>query len=138
MTKVEFDKWVDEMMAKYYKDNNVRIGRLGSKTYIAYNSKKDKIGKARCHPDDEFNRKIGIAIAYARCKGIEVPKISTYKKFCELKNGDKFIVDGRKYVFIGKCYIYRGWVGYVIQRLADYELRKIDSEHWNKEVEMVE
>lgn len=107
MTKIEFDKWVDEMGKKFYYDNNVYKNYIDGRgddrgVIIMYNFKNQKVGIARCHPNDTFVYKIGVAIAYARCKGYEVPKISTYKKLSEMKNGDKFYIDGVEHFFVGK------------------------------------
>lgn len=138
MTKVEFDKWVDEMIEKYANDNNIFVKRFCDKTYIAYNFKTNKVGMARCHPDDEFNRETGIAIAYARCKGIEVPKISTYKKFCELKNGDRFSYGNIYYLFIGKCLDDDNEYCYAIQNLTTHRIKTVSTIYYNAEVEMIE
>ena len=102
MNKVEFANWVDEMYEKFCCDNNVQATFFDEQitTAIVYHFKKRKIGVARCHPDDTFNREVGIAIAYARCKGFKVPKISTYKKLSEMKNGDRFYFDGIEHFFV--------------------------------------
>lgn len=143
MTKIEFDNWVDEMGKKFYYDNNVYKNYIDGRgddrgVIIMYNFKNQKIGIARCHPDDTFVYKIGVAIAYARCKGIEVPKISTYKKFCELKNGDRFRIQNVPYFFIGKCYNSQGDIIYAVQNLVTYKIERIGTGRWNEEVEMVE
>lgn len=140
MNKAEFDKWVKDMLEEYYHniDTTIIIKKFGSKTSIAYDCKTNKIAISRCHPDDKFRQDIGIAIAYARCKGYEVPKISTYKKFCELKNGDRFRWFPSTYFFIGKCYNSNNEVIYVVQNLMTYDIARIGIGHSNEEVEMVE
>ena len=61
------------------------------------------VGIAKCHPNDEFNALIGTAIAYARMRGFEVPKVDTYKKLSEMKNGNIFYgVCQQKFMYIGK------------------------------------
>lgn len=60
-----------------------------------------KSGVARCHPEDIFNPIIGRAIAYARCRGYEIPKWTTYKTMEEMTNGEKFKLNGKIYTFIG-------------------------------------
>lgn len=104
MNKAEFEKWVKDMLEEYHNiDKNILIKRFGDKTYIAYNCKTSKTAISRCHPNDEFRQDIGIAIAYARCKGIEVPKIMVKKKLSEMKYGEKFIDEsGKERYFIGK------------------------------------
>ena len=139
MNKAEFEKWIKDMLEEYHNiDKNILIKRYGSKTYIAYDCKTNKIAMSRCHPNDEFRQDIGIAIAYARCKGYEVPKISTYKKFCELKNGDRFKIQNRPYFFIGKCYDFQGDIIYAVQNLMTYRIERIGTGRWNEEVEMVD
>ena len=139
MNKVEFEKWVKDMMEEYHNvDENILIKKFGSQTSIAYNCKTNKIAMSRCHPDDEFRQDIGIAIAYARCKGYEIPKISTYKKFCELKNGDRFKWQSSTYFFIGKCYNSQGDIIYAVQNLCTYNIERIGVGRWNKDVEMVD
>lgn len=140
MNKAEFEKWVKDMLEEYHNiDKNILIKRFGDKTYIAYDCKTNKIAISRCHPDDEFRQDIGIAIAYARCKGYEVPKVSTYKKFCELKNGDKFKwYSTITYLFIGKCYSHSNEIAYAIQNTNTLNIKQIGTAFFNKEVEMVE
>lgn len=139
MTKVEFDKWVKNMLEEYHNiDKTIFIKKFGSKTSIAYDCKTNKIAMSRCHPDDEFRQDIGVAIAYARCKGYEVPKISTYKKFCELKNGDRFKGYLSTYLFIGKCYGHNNEITYAIQNIETLNIKQISTDYYNKEVEMVD
>jgi hypothetical protein len=65
------------------------------------------VGIARLHPDDDYVFETGVAIAYARCKGIEIPKVSTYKKLSEMKNGEMFKdMFGYTYRYIGKNGVY--------------------------------
>ena len=97
-----FEKWVETMVNQYADDPSVLIKLFGD-THIGYNFKTQKISTARCHPEDIFDSDIGIAIAYARCKGYKVPKKPVYKKLSEMKNGDKFKgYWGDIYRYIGK------------------------------------
>lgn len=109
-----FEEWVKEMIEKYQNDKNVQIRRYGYKTYICYNRKTQKTGIARCHPGDTFDIDIGMAIAYARCKGYEMPEQKIYKKLSEMKNGDKFCAYGT-YLFIGVCTNFENEIGYCAQ-----------------------
>ena len=63
--------------------------------------KTGKSGVARCHPEDTYNPIVGRAIAYARCRGYEIPKWTTYKAIGEMKNGERFKHNGKIYTFIG-------------------------------------
>lgn len=77
MNKVEFDNWVQTMWDKRYNDPKVNDLYVdGRGIILIYNRRNQKVGVARCHPKDKFNRYIGVAIAYARCKGYKVPEIS--------------------------------------------------------------
>ena len=105
MTKTEFKKWAREMCRKAesghaYNDCDVIVR---SNVTVCVDSD-GKIGIAKCHPDDIFDYDIGIAIAYARCKGIEVPKVTNYKRLSEMVNGDifKIKISGYHYRYIGK------------------------------------
>ena len=139
MNKAEFENWVQKMWDKRFKDDKVNDVFIdGRGVTIVYNRRNQKIGISRCHPKDRFNRQIGIAIAYARCKGYEVPKISTYKKFCELKNGDRFKIQNTPYFFIGGCYDFQGDIIYAVQNLMTYKIERIGTGRWNENVEMVD
>lgn len=66
------------------------------------NERNGKVGMARLHPNDEKIRDYGIALAYCRCTGKEFPKLTVYKRLCEMKNGEVFLWRGEKYRYIGK------------------------------------
>jgi len=98
-----FGEWVRRMVNQYEEDDSILIRLFGSKTYVAYNFKTQKTSIARCHPKDVFVEEIGRAIAYARCKGYEIPKVEVYKKLSEMKNGEKFITSsGDTYRYIAR------------------------------------
>jgi hypothetical protein len=84
-------KWVREMIKKYdvEKYNKGCSGMVYNKIVVCIDSNRN-IGIAKCHPDDDYDYNIGIAIAYARCKGIKVPKVTICKKLSEMKNGETF------------------------------------------------
>lgn len=126
-----FEKWVETMVNQYADDPSVLIKLFGD-THIGYNFKTQKISTARCHPEDIFDSDIGIAIAYARCKGYKVPKKPVYKKLSEMKNGDRFIYRKEtvlhfigKYPFLKDMYVMLNNSGttYV---LADEEFEMVD------------
>ena len=104
MTKIEFMKWVREMIKKYdVEKHNKGCGRMVYNKIVVCIDSNRNIGIAKCHPDDDYDYNIGIAIAYARCKGIAVPKVTIYKKLSEMKNGEYFIDDyGHKYCFFAR------------------------------------
>lgn len=47
-------------------------------------------GIAKCHEDDEFSEFVGIAIAFYRMMGWELPRISERIHITQLENGDEF------------------------------------------------
>jgi hypothetical protein len=104
MTRKQFDEWVERMLRGYEKDrcsNNCDTRRV--KNVIICVDCNNNVGIAKCHPSDEFNALIGTAIAYARMKGIEVPKVTICKKLSEMKNGEMFKgLYGNTYRYIGK------------------------------------
>lgn len=105
MTKVQFNEWVERMIRKAKNEqlsNDCEMRTV--KDVIICVDRNRNVGIAKCHPDDEFNPLIGRAIAYARCKGIEVPKVTNCKRLSEMVNGDTFKmkISGYYYRYIGK------------------------------------
>ena len=92
MTRKQFDEWVEKMVEKYKHERffNGCETRAVKNVVICVDCN-HKVGIAKCHPDDEFNPFIGTAIAYARMRGLEVPKVTIYKKLSEMKNGENFV-----------------------------------------------
>lgn len=91
MNKKEFEKWVDETVKKYNADfkalhlYRVETGKIieGNKI-IVLDTKTGKTGMARCHKDDKFDFKTGLAIAYARLKGWKIPEVEEEPTFKRL------------------------------------------------------
>lgn len=80
--------WVKSMTEDFYADekkNPLCIGAVGvgNTIIVAYADNVDEplIGVAKCNPSDRYDREIGIAIAYARAIGEDVPDyvLDTYK-----------------------------------------------------------
>jgi hypothetical protein len=75
---IDFESWVNIMYNKACKQkekNNIVIGYI--RNAIIITRKNDfKMGIAKKHPDDKFDNKIGIAIAYARLNNITVPPMN--------------------------------------------------------------
>lgn len=102
-----FEKWVEKMNTYFgedYLNGSCDVEWLfDGKVTICYDITNNKIGIAKCHPDDENDFHIGKAIAYARCKGYEIPKQKVYKTLSEMKNGDMFYgITGCRCTFIGE------------------------------------
>lgn len=72
--------WVKAMTEDFYADekkNPLNIGAIGvgNTIIVAYADSVDEplIGVAKCNPTDRYDREIGIAIAYARAIGEDIP-----------------------------------------------------------------
>ena len=102
MNKTNFEKWVGKMYKNFNKSERYHFISLSSNVVICYDKKTTKTGVARCHPDDTFVYRYGVAIAYAHLKGYCVPNLGKCKKMNELKNGDIFTELGHTYRYIGK------------------------------------
>ena len=130
MTKEEFKEWVEkryiECLCSHYKifgDNNITI--VVSKT-------EKRIGIAKRHSDDEYCSEIGIAIAYAKAIGLEIPEVCNTTYLSELKNGDIFNTKddkNTKYIFLAvnpltKSYIVTNSTGKVVEFYVDMQVYK--------------
>lgn len=102
MTQEQFDIWVARMGTEY--SNSSFLTRLcdDGRTLIAISKHGNRIGKAICHEDDTFDRRVGTAIAYARATGQEVPKVVNEVRVNTLSYGDKFIYMDDSYIFVAK------------------------------------
>ena len=80
--------WVKSMTEDFYADekkNPLNIGAIGvgNTIIVAYADNVDEplIGVAKCNPTDSYDREVGIAIAYARAIGEDIPDyvLGTYE-----------------------------------------------------------
>lgn len=80
--------WVKSMAEDFYADekkNPLNIGAIGvgNTIIVAYADSIDEplIGVAKCNPNDSYDREVGIAIAYARAIGEDIPDyvLGTYE-----------------------------------------------------------
>ncbi len=80
--------WVKSMTEDFYADekkNPTSIGAIGvgNTIIVAYADNVDEplIGVAKCNPTDSYDREVGIAIAYARAIGEDIPDyvLGTYE-----------------------------------------------------------
>lgn len=80
--------WVKSMTEDFYADekkNPLNIGAIGvgNTIIVAYADSVDEplIGVAKCNPTDSYDREVGIAIAYARAIGEDIPDyvLGTYE-----------------------------------------------------------
>lgn len=103
MNKKEFAKWAQTRTREVAK--SVRYGCTVAEngTTVCVDTLTGNVGVARLHPDDDYDFATGVAIAYARCKGEEVPKITIYKKLSEMKNGENFVaICGKTFRYVAK------------------------------------
>ena len=88
VSREDFNEWAQKMkedfVCNYQRYRSIAEGRM----IIVVDKKNGKVGIARCHPDDEFNTRIGLAIAYARVRGIDIPNVGEWVATKNLKNGD--------------------------------------------------
>lgn len=127
--------WVKSMTEDFYADekkNPLNIGAIGvgNTIIVAYADSVDEplIGVAKCNPNDNYEREIGIAIAYARAIGEDIPDYvldsnvsldedddwdedddeDSYVEFGEIGIGGKFIEDGDLFIKVSndKAYHY--------------------------------
>ena len=110
--KTRFDIWVDKMTAEYF--NSKRYTMVSNPNIsFCYDKRTGNVGIARRHPDDEPDFSIGKAIAYARCRGYEVPKQTVFKYFHDMKNGEQFYYFGGKIATYIGHYVDAGFVYHV-------------------------
>ena len=107
MTKKDFMKWVEQMDKKVdYKRYFSYLLPDSLYVTVCYDKKTGRIGVAKCRPKDRCNMAIGKAISYARCVGIEIPKVNKEKRLDEMNVGDKFYDyhHGKicEHIFLGK------------------------------------
>lgn len=74
----DIKNWADEIYALFLKDKYADYKTLYNVTFVVIREHNSlavkKIGIARCNKTDTFVSEIGIAIAYAKAKGIKIPK----------------------------------------------------------------
>ena len=91
-----FFDWAVGVYDEFCNDNLKIESRFDMTTGITvvFDLKTGKSAFSKCRKDEEFSEEIGIAVAYTRLKGREVPREikRTFIKY--LTTGDKFILRG--------------------------------------------
>ena len=64
-------QWIKTTYDRYYEDEKVCCNTFENYT-VVIDAKKEKMGIAKCKKGDKFNNLIGIAIAYARLRGLPI------------------------------------------------------------------
>lgn len=68
-------KWINDIYNDYIKDKHSNnMVNDNTTCVIIFNGIQSKMGVAVCNKKDKWDLKTGVAIAYARAKGIEIPK----------------------------------------------------------------
>lgn len=70
------EEWINKMYLAWLEDDNACDDAWRDKTIgiLVYKNGKFKLGQSTCSATDAFNRKTGIAVAYARAIGEPIPK----------------------------------------------------------------
>jgi hypothetical protein len=72
------------------------------RTIIVVSKHGNKFGKATCKENEKFRAPVGIAIAFARAIGQEVPTVLNGVKIDTLCHRDKFIYGDNSFVYVAK------------------------------------
>lgn len=80
VNELEFKQWVKNYYREASAQYNLMAYSFGAKNkkqhgIIIINKDNGKIARSYCHPGDEWDWETGLAVAYARYMGIEVPKV---------------------------------------------------------------
>ena len=84
--------WAVEVYNECCHDSDKISGGFNDTTgiTIVYDLRTGKSAFAKCRKDEEFNKKIGVAVAYTRLKGREVPKVLQKTLLKNLVASDEF------------------------------------------------
>lgn len=122
MNKKEFKQWVKKTYRDFQKDKQAIAYSGCSDVVIVYDTTAVKSAIAKCYPQDTFDYDTGVAIAYARLKGIEIPKVEEEPEF-------KRVGNGQEYYYIDKFNTARFGAVYTLE--ADHFLDKASFENNN-------
>ena len=108
VSEKEFNQWVKDMCNSWNNRSSVygNLRRVDFDTAtMIINPKTGKTAIAKLHPQDKYVPYIGLAVAWAKYKGITVPTIAEeLKSYRDLKFGDIFIVKSNivpTYIYVG-------------------------------------
>lgn len=108
ITQQAFDKWVD----RYYNEAITKINK-GEFAWVAFgksesdnsdkkkgiilaSTKNGKVAYSYRHPDDKWDIVTGLAVAYARYMGVEIPQVEKTYLVTEL-TGKEVMINGKQY-----------------------------------------
>lgn len=103
ITQQAFNEWVK----KYYSEALAKIdageflwGSFGKgnrrKGIILASTKTGKAARSYCHSDDKWDIGTGLAVAYARYMGVEIPRVEKTYLISELI-GKEIMIEGNRY-----------------------------------------
>ena len=134
----DFFKWAvgvyDEFCADSYRIEEVHDYETG--VTIVYDLKTGKSAFSKCRKDEEFSDEIGVAVAYTRLKGGEVPRVLQKTLLKNLVAGEAFTlfdVPKNTYYVIGinpvkptEIIVVNENDGFISRFKKDYEVYKIN------------
>ena len=87
-----FFDWAEEVYMEFCLDSSSIESDMNTETgiTIVYDLRTGKSAFSKCRKDEEFSEEIGVAVAYTRLKGREVPKERKKILVKYLTAGDKF------------------------------------------------
>ena len=87
-----FFDWAEEVYMEFCLDSSSIENDMNTETgiTIVYDLRTGKSAFSKCRKDEEFSEEIGVAVAYTRLKGREVPKERKKILVKYLTAGDKF------------------------------------------------
>lgn len=92
----DFFEWAVDVYDEFCADSE-RVGEVHNYETgitIVYDLRTGKTAFSKCRKDEEFSDEIGVAIAYTRLKGREVPQVRQTVFVKYLTAGDKFSLSG--------------------------------------------
>lgn len=108
VSEKEFDQWVKDMCNSWNYRSSVysNLQRVDfDTTTMIINQKTGKTAIAKLHPQDKYVPYIGLAVAWAKYKGLTVPTVvEELKSYRDLRFGDIFIVKSNivpTYIYVG-------------------------------------
>lgn len=148
MTKKDFDIWVNDMFRSfteyvrehdcvgYFCTHDVNKGGSANRETVIVNVKTHKTAFARCHKDDTFDVKVGIAIAWARYNGILIPTVVKNKAVDdvdEVLSGKRVVIFDtsfcgcRRYIYKGTADNFGYGIVYLFECVSDHRMLAVDN-----------
>ena len=103
-----FYQWVDDLYTSWVRRDkkiykNLEYHMVDADTVYIINKKTGKTAFAHAHPDDTPDTRVGIAVAWARYRNMEIPKIGRLvdgeDDIFDLKYRNRIVFDGKEYIF---------------------------------------